>query len=63
MTRRYGGLGIGLSICRQMSELIGAGLSHESTPGLGSRFELNLSLALAKVQTPTGQVERGVYGG
>jgi signal transduction histidine kinase len=33
MTRRYGGLDIGLSICRQLGELVGAQLSHESTPG------------------------------
>ncbi|MDH0302384.1 MULTISPECIES: hybrid sensor histidine kinase/response regulator [unclassified Pseudomonas] len=52
MTRRYGGLGIGLSICRQLGELIGARLSHESTPGLGSRFELSLALAVAQVQAP-----------
>ncbi|PYB76511.1 sensor histidine kinase [Pseudomonas soli] len=52
MTRRYGGLGIGLSICRQLSELIGATLSHESTQGLGSRFELTLHLTVAQVQAP-----------
>ncbi|QXH57228.1 sensor histidine kinase [Pseudomonas maumuensis] len=52
MTRRYGGLGIGLSICRQLSELIGATLSHESTQGLGSRFELTLPLKVAQVQAP-----------
>jgi two-component system, sensor histidine kinase LadS len=52
MTRRYGGLGIGLSICRQLSELLGASLSHESTPGLGSRFELSLTLAVAQIQLP-----------
>lgn len=50
MTRRYGGLGIGLSICRQMGELLGAKLSHESTRGLGSRFELSLNMAIAQVQ-------------
>ncbi|MDF9620602.1 7TM diverse intracellular signaling domain-containing protein [Pseudomonas entomophila] len=52
MTRRYGGLGVGLSICRQLGELIDAKLSHESTPGLGSRFELSLTLAVAQVQLP-----------
>lgn len=36
MTRRYGGLGIGLSICRQMGELLGARLAHESTRGWGA---------------------------
>lgn len=50
MTRRYGGLGIGLSICRQMGELLGARLAHESTSGLGSRFELSLNMAISQVQ-------------
>lgn len=50
MTRRYGGLGIGLSICRQMGELLGAQLSHESTRGLGSRFELSLNMTVAQGQ-------------
>jgi len=59
MTRRYGGLGIGLSICRQLSELIGATLSHESTQGLGSRFELTLNVAVAQVQMPHGRAVSG----
>lgn len=63
MTRRYGGLGIGLSICRQMGDLIGATLAHESTPGLGSRFELSLNLALAKAQEPADRLSKGVQGG
>ncbi|MBK5008639.1 hybrid sensor histidine kinase/response regulator [Pseudomonas sp. S60] len=50
MTRRYGGLGIGLSICRQMGELLGARLAHESTRGLGSRFELSVNMAISQVQ-------------
>ncbi|MNG95497.1 Signal transduction histidine-protein kinase BarA [compost metagenome] len=50
MTRRYGGLGIGLSICRQMGELLGARLAHESTRGLGSRFELSLNMAISQAQ-------------
>ncbi|WP_312154714.1 7TM diverse intracellular signaling domain-containing protein [Pseudomonas sp.] len=58
MTRRYGGLGIGLSICRQLGELIEGRLSHESTRGLGSRFELSLNLAVAQVQLPSGRVAR-----
>ncbi|MFA7892740.1 sensor histidine kinase [Pseudomonas putida] len=50
MTRRYGGLGIGLAICRQMSELLGARLSHQSAPGVGSRFEMSLELAISQGQ-------------
>ncbi|MFK0313963.1 sensor histidine kinase [Pseudomonas sp. NPDC090233] len=59
MTRRYGGLGIGLSICRQMGEVLGGQLVHESTRGLGSRFELSLDVAIAQVQMPAGRVVSG----
>ncbi len=55
LTRRYGGLGIGLSICRQLGDLIGAALSHQSTPGQGSRFDLCLTLPVGQVRTlPVG---------
>jgi len=46
MTRRYGGLGIGLAICRQLVELLGGRLGHESQPDQGSRFHIQLPLAL-----------------
>ncbi|MGE8412914.1 MAG: 7TM diverse intracellular signaling domain-containing protein [Pseudomonas sp.] len=42
MTREYGGLGIGLAICRQLVELLGGQLTHESTPGHGSCFRLHV---------------------
>ena len=35
MTRKYGGLGIGLAICQQLVDLLGGVLSHESQPGQG----------------------------
>ncbi|GAB7529150.1 7TM diverse intracellular signaling domain-containing protein [Pseudomonas sp. 3A(2025)] len=44
MTREYGGLGIGLAICRQLIELQGGRLSHHSEPGRGSCFTLSLPL-------------------
>ena len=56
MTRRYGGLGIGLSICRQLAELLGARLTHASTLGLGSRFELGLNVAIAQASMVPRQV-------
>ncbi|MFJ4347340.1 7TM diverse intracellular signaling domain-containing protein [Pseudomonas sp. NPDC089401] len=59
MTRRYGGLGIGLSICRQMGEVLGGKLSHESTRGLGSRFELTMNMAISQVQMPPGRAVSG----
>jgi signal transduction histidine kinase len=48
MTREYGGLGIGLAICRQLIELQGGRLSHQSEPGAGSQFRLSLDVLQAK---------------
>lgn len=50
-TRRYGGLGIGLSICRKLTELIDARLRHESHPGEGSCFELSAQVRVAQSAT------------
>jgi signal transduction histidine kinase len=46
MTRQYGGLGIGLSLCRQLVELQGGDISYQSEPGRGSRFKVRLPLRL-----------------
>ncbi|GIO34832.1 MULTISPECIES: ATP-binding protein [Paenibacillus] len=40
-----GGIGLGLSICRQMVELHGGTLTAESTPGKGTVFSFSLPLA------------------
>lgn len=44
-TRRFGGTGLGLALCRQYCKTIGADLSVESTPGEGSSFTLSLPVA------------------
>lgn len=53
MTRQYGGLGIGLAMCRELVDLLGGQLSHESVPGQGSSFRLELPLTLpAQARAP-----------
>nr|WP_315445988.1 7TM diverse intracellular signaling domain-containing protein [uncultured Pseudomonas sp.] len=50
MTREYGGLGVGLAICRQLVELLGGKLTHRSEPGRGSRFQLDVEFDLPVVE-------------
>ncbi len=47
ITRRYGGSGLGLSICRQLTEMMGGALDAESEPGGGSTFFLTIPLRQA----------------
>jgi signal transduction histidine kinase len=42
--RHFGGSGLGLSICRQLAELMGGSISAESRLGEGSRFVVDLPL-------------------
>lgn len=48
ITRRYGGSGLGLSISKQLAELMGADITVTSEEGVGSEFTLSLSLQVAE---------------
>ena len=45
-TRKYGGTGLGLTICKQLSELMGGGIKVDSEPGNGSTFSFTVKLGL-----------------
>jgi signal transduction histidine kinase/CheY-like chemotaxis protein len=45
-SRKYGGIGLGLSISREFSRLLGGSVSVTSEPGAGSVFSVTLPLAI-----------------
>ncbi len=60
-SRRYGGTGLGLTITRELTTLMGGKVSVESSPG-GSSFTVRLQLARPAVEQPRPSLPRGAAG-
>ncbi|MGQ0799105.1 MAG: ATP-binding protein [Pseudomarimonas sp.] len=53
-SRRYGGTGLGLTICRRLADLMGGSVSMTSTAGVGTTIKLVVLLARGKVEDIVG---------
>ena len=62
-TRRFGGTGLGLTICRRLVELMGGQITLESVPRKGSVFRIELTLPKASTLQETTRLSLGMLEG
>lgn len=58
-TRKYGGTGLGLTICQKLIEAMGSQIDLKSVPDQGSTFSFTLSMELGDEKHNAGDAESG----
>ncbi|MEM9013989.1 MAG: response regulator, partial [Pseudomonadota bacterium] len=61
--RRHDGAGLGLAISKRMADAMGGSLSVNSEPGVGSRFELSLPMAIDESRQKPITVPGNIFDG
>ena len=63
LTRRFGGAGLGLALCREIADLLGAEIGCASAPGRGAVFHVTLPMEVdhGRLETPASPA-RATHG-